>query len=222
MLKKHKKAADDFIKVIDGFYKGGKNVKMYKELFDSMDDDAFEAFVKELDEKGKILPFYYSNLDKERLDINQLFALSESLGIESFQRLIKTDPETGVKVKTAEKYLVLPAMIRRQKQHLMKGISVAKNSKYKSAITGQVMGVSRSSAISLPELFMLDAKGHDAAIKELIKVRGGDEESLREFRRSIIETGEASVDALDDLGSVPTSTESLRSYFFGMMLDSNF
>lgn len=220
-LSKHKKAVNTFIETIDAMLPGGKNTEMYRKMFSKMNDKELEEWVKtNLVDKKQLMPFYYGNLGEERLDVENLFNICEKLGVQTYQRLITTDPDTGIRYKTPEVYLVLPQELRRQKQHLTHGISVSETSRFTDAMTGQVIGVSRSSGLSLPELYIMESKRHIAATKEFVKIRGGDTTALKEAKRSTVETGSYRLGPLEALGSVPTSTETLRSIWFAMLYEA--
>lgn len=215
-----KLATEFFLSNIKKINPGSKNIPMYEKYFASLSDKQFHSLMEWLRDKIQVLPYYYQNLDKERIDLEKLYDLCESLGIKLHQRITKTDPVTGVRFTTPEKYAILKLPVRRQKQHLVHGKSVAPHSKHVDVLTGQVTGVSKTSAITLPELMVLESAGLESVITEFLKVRGGDNTALREARRQTLDTGSYTLKSVEELNSRPTSTETLSATLKAMHLDN--
>ena len=216
-----KGATEFFIEKIKKLNPNSSNVKMYEDFFAACSDKEFDELMGKLERGEVILPYFVSNLNKEIIRMDKILALGDELGIDFFQRIWVTDSVSGVRFLTPEKYLVIDMPIRRQQQHLVKGKSVVESSKFTDPLSGQAVGASRSSRISLPELMIMESSGHIDAIEELIKVRGGDIAAFREARRLTVEQGGYNLDAIASLNSRPTSTETLKAFFFGMHIDNN-
>lgn len=219
-MKNRKLAESEFLKRIKAISTNDDNYNMYVEYFKSLSDAAFDKMVSKL-EQGDILPYYSANMGKNPVDITKVLKVGDSLGIDFFERIWMTDSLTGTRYLSADKYMIVDLPIRRQAQHLTKGKSVTENSRYVDELTGQPTGPSRTSRMSLPEIMILESAGHDSSIKELIKTRGGDNEAFRASRRQLMDTGEYSLDVMDQLNSRPSSTESLRAFLLGMHIDNN-
>lgn len=216
-----KGATEYFIGKIKKLNPTSSNVKMYEEFFAGLSDKEFDELMGKLERKEVILPYFVSNLNEEIMRIEKIMALGDDLGIEFFQRIWLTDPVSGVRYLTPEKYLLLDLPIRRQQQHLIKGKSVVENSKFTDPLTGQAIGASRSSRVSLPELMIMESAGHYEAIEELIKVRGGDAAAFRESRRLMVEQGGYNLDTIREMDTKPTSSETLKAFLFGMHIENN-
>ena len=216
-----KKATEWFIEKISKLNPTSPNVKMYEDFFASLSDKEFDQLMNKMEKGEIILPYFVSNLTKEVIKMQKILALGDELGINFFQRIWINDPISGAKYLTPEKYLVIDIPIRRQQQHLVKGKSVVENSKYTDPTTGQATGPSRTSRVSLPEIMVLESAGHLSALEEMLKVRGGDSKAFREARRLTIEQGGYNLAAVEQLDSRPTSTETLRAFFFGMHIGNN-
>lgn len=216
-----KKATNWFLNKINAILDNNKNVEMYKLYFASLSDKEFATLMGKLESGEVILPFYLSVLSKKKLTLKNLFIVADSLGLELFQKLWLVDEETGLKYLTYDTYLLARLPIRRQSQHLEKGKSVNKNSKFVDNLTGQGTGVSRVSRLSLPEIINLEAAGHVKGIEELMKVRGGDTEALRLAKRELVDNGEYSLKTIEELNSRPISTDTVRSILLAMHLDNN-
>lgn len=216
-----KKATEWFIEKISKLNPNSPNVKMYVDFFASLSDKEFDQLMNKMEKGDIILPYFVSNLAEEVIKMQKILALGDELGIEFFQRVWINDPVSNTKYLTPEKYLLIDIPIRRQQQHLVKGKSLVENSKYTDPTTGQATGPSRTSRVSLPEVMVLESAGHLSALEEMMKVRGGDSKAFREARRLTIEQGGYNLAAIEQLDSRPTSTETLRAFFFGMHINNN-
>ena len=216
-----KKATEWFIEMVRKLNPDSDNVKMYEDLFGSMSDREFDALMTRIEKGETILPYFTSNLSKTVMRIDDILKVGDELGIDFFQRIWIVDPKTKVKYLTPKKYLIVDLAVRRQQQHLVKGKSLAENSKYTDPLTGQATGPSRTSRLSLPEIMILESSGHHTSIEEMIKVRGGDNVAHRESRRLTVEQGGYDLDTIEELDSRPTSTETLKAFLFGMHIDNN-
>lgn len=215
------KATEWFISHLKVLDPDSPNIEMYETFFKSLKDKEFDALMKRLESGETVLPYYQSNLSKSPLTVKKILKLGDKLGIDFFQRLYMTDPVTGARYLTPHKYMIVDLPVRRQQEHVMKKKSVATHSKFTDTWTGQAMGVSATSKISLPELMILESSGHVKAIEELIKVRGGDPIAFRESRQRLINQGRYNLKEIEDLNSRPTSTETLGTLLKSMHIDNN-
>lgn len=211
----------EFLKVLEAMAPGNQNVEMYKTYFNEISDEAFHHLMTE---SNDILPFYSPNLTNDEIDLDTVLKVGEEmLGIKFFQQLILVDPDTGVEYITPEKYLVILMMVRRQSQHVTKGLSVAEDSAHIDSLTGQASGPSKVTQITAPEVVALESLGQVGVnmLKELINVRGGNVKAFQEARRQLENHGIFSLADMEKLNSRPEVIETLKSYLRGMMLDSN-
>lgn len=220
-MSNRKKATDWFIGQLKALAPKSPNIAMYEEFFKGLTDKAFGELMVKLEAGEAVLPYYQSNLSKDVLTINQILKVADGLGINFFKRIWMVDPVTGARYLTNEKYFIVDLPIRRQQEHVTKKKSVAENSKFTDAWTGQAMGPSAASKISLIELMILEAAGHDKAIEELIKVRGGDIAAFRESRRKLATQGSYNLKEIEDMNTRPTSSETLSTLLKGMHIDNN-
>ena len=215
-----KKAEATLLKWIEELEGGTENVNIYKEMMAKMSNKEFDQWMQALESEEEILAFFTPNGKKRVLSSERAISVGEKLGVKFFERVWLTDPVSGERFLTPLPYMILTVRVARQSQHLIKGISVAENDRVIDNLTGQVTGVSKSAKISLPELLQLQAKGLDASILELIKVRGGDPKAERYMKESVGQSGTFSVEGAKALGSKPTVTKSLRALFLSIHLDS--
>jgi len=209
-----------FLNKLHDLQPNNKNIVFYKKWLPSLTDEEFDTLMEELKEEKKVLPFYCANLEDTDVPLENSLKVAKDLGLDIFQQLWFTDPVSGVRFLTPEKYFVIHLPVRRQVQHIEKGKSVVENSEFTDSLTGQPTGVSKSVQISLPELLTLDSLGLHNSIQELINVRGGNEVVFKEARRSVINTGSFSLKRLEETNTRPTSVETLRSFLLSMHIDS--
>lgn len=215
---KNRKAAEEFwIDIITRMSPGNLNIEMYTKLFAGLSDKEFDTLMQSPDG----LPFYSPNLADTTMSVTDLLKVADGLGVKIFERLWLIDPVTGVKYLTPKKYMVLMVQVRRQSQHLSKKKSVVKDSTRTDSLTGQGTGDSAASSISLPEVMITQSLGHLKGIEELLKVRGGDTVAIQAASRSIRDTGNFTLKAMNELDSRPTSTKTVRSLLLGMHLENN-
>lgn len=180
------------LKLMARVTKGGRNRKIYEDLFAQMSDDDIEKMVVSLEE-GNPLPVYVSNWDeKEMLSFREVQVLAKEYGVALETQLIITDQDTGLEFITPETYFVGVTEIRKQRQMLVKKFGAAKDDVKVDDLTGQVIGDSRGTGISNPEIQVLQTLGLTTTPKELYDVKGGDLGALDVYRKELMETGRTS------------------------------
>jgi hypothetical protein len=215
-------ATEELLHFIDQFAPGSANRAIYEERLGKMSDAEFEAFMTRLENEEEILSLFVPNLSEHKVSIKRNFEIAEQLDHQFFQHLYLTDPTTGQVVKTPTKHLVIDLMLRRQAQMLYKKMSVPENNQAVDERSGQATGPSKGSRMSYPELQVNAAKGLDQSVLELIKFRGGDVKAFNAMNRSILETGEASLESIS--AREPTTvkaTQTLSVLLKSAHLDNN-
>ena len=220
-IMKREEAIAWFLDKIEKFQPGNSNVALYKNYFAGLTDEGLFELGEKLVSGEVVLPYYCANLVDKDVPMDRALAVGDELGIRFFQRIWIRDPVTGVTYLSPEKYLVIHMAIRRQQQHVLKGISVAENSTHIDTITGQATGPSKTTQISLPELSTLSAMGLTAAIEELTNVRGGNESGFKVSKQSILNTGSYSIADVKETNTRPTVIDTAKAFLLGMHIDSN-
>lgn len=215
-------ATRELLYFIDQFSPGSDNRDIYESRLNAMTNDEFATFMGDLESGKETLALFIANLTKHRLSIKTNLAIAEELGHDFFQHLWLTDAATGQVRKTPIKHMVVDLPLRRQVQMLVKKMSVPDDNHMVDARSGQPPSNSRVGRVSYPELQINAAKGLDNMVLELIKYRGGNTEAFNAMNRDILETGEASLKAIDQKtkGSVK-STQTLSIFLKAMHLDNN-
>lgn len=218
----NRKAAEDVILDFVGkLTKGGFNLKVYTDLFKNMNDTQFEQFIDKIDKQGG-MPLWTSNWDKnEHIEYDTVLGLAKEYGVELETQLIITDEDTGVELITPETYLVGIAEIRKQRQMLVKKFGVAKDDTSTDDLTGQVVGDSRGTGISSPEIKILMALGLNTVAKEIYDVKGGDEKALDVYRTELMETGSTNVNNALKRGSGVKSLQTTHYLFNARHIENN-
>jgi hypothetical protein len=205
---------------IEALCPGSPNTAIYKKLFDDMSDTQFGRFIDSLDDGAAKLAIISPNLGKFPLSVERNLGVARLWGHEFFQQVWMEGQDGSPDYLSVEKYLVIDLPLRRQAQLLVKKISIPEDNKSVDNLTGQPTGKSKGSKISFPEMQIMLAQGLDQSVKELMKVRGGDEKAFRAMNDSIAKTGGASLAALDSLNTRVKSTETLRSYLTAAHLEN--
>lgn len=216
---KRKKITEYLLTHLKMLEPGGTNAARYEQLLSAMSDEEFSEYMDAL-ATGKVqLHIFTPNL-KVVLKVEDILKTAKSVQVDLCQRVWLTDKVTGKKYLSVHAYPILQLPIRRVKQYLLHKISVPTSDKTIDALTGQVTGDDRSSSISQVELQALYARGLKNVILEFAKVRGGDVHAYSNFKLQMEETGEASLDNLEQ-GTINRSAVIASVFLKGMHLDNN-
>jgi hypothetical protein len=209
-----RQATEAFIlKWIGRMLPGGKNVKIYKDLFASWSDKDFEAFMTSIETGEEMLAIIAPNLDEEMVTVPNNLAVAEELGHNFYESIWVNEGNGEAPYLTPKKYLVTLQPFRRQAQLLVKKISIPEDNRSINDLTGQPSssGSSRGSKISYPETQIMAALNLDNSLIEMLKYRGGDQKGFVAMNKSISQTGGVSLDALSKLNTRVKSTDTLRT-----------
>lgn len=217
-----KAAEKEALYFIDKFLPGSDNRKVYEELFEQMSDKDFEQWITNLMTDVEIMALYAPNLQDQTLQMKNIYAIADELEFELFQHLILTDQQTGQVYRTANKHMVGIVPFRRQVQMLVKKASIPTSNHVIDQRTGQPTGDSKGARLSAPELQVNASKGLHSMLRELIKCRGGDEQAYLAMNRSILETGQASINSImSEFDTNVKSTKTLSVYLKSQHLANN-
>ena len=222
-MKKNRKKTEEYIlKYVKKLTGTDFNITLYKNLFKSMNDNEFDSFMVKLKNKETILQIITPH-DKGavNIDLKNNLKVGSELGFEFFQHLMIGPTDTDPRRKTSSKVMVHMLPMRRMKQTIAKGLSVAESDKIRDSLTGQVSGPSKSSSISYPELQLLISMGMEKSITELIKFRGGDEGAMRATKQALLRYGNVSSAFVDQYSTDVTGTKTMKAYFNGMHMKIN-
>lgn len=185
---------------------------LMRQAFGEMTDADLEDLVQQMESGDFIIPIVVPNLSQFKLDQQPILDFAKSIGHEFFQRIWMTDTSDPTKVfLTPKKYLVVDLVTRRQAQTIDAKMSVPKVDTTVDDLTGQSIGESKGSAVTFPELQLLNSYGLDNSIIELIKIRGGDNAAYRNLENQIVETGIGQIQAAVDPNSRPKTVTSLAT-----------
>lgn len=216
------KATKELLYFIDRFAPGSDNRGIYETRINAMSDRQFDAFMQRLASGEQVLAIFIANLHEHRLDLKRNLEIAEELDYDFFQYLNLTDPATGQVMRTQVKHMVIDLPLRRQAQMLYKKMSVPENNQVVDERSGQATGDSKGASVSYPELQVNAAKGLDNMVLELIKFRGGDVKAFNAMNRSILETGEASLEDINARGATSVkASQTLSILLKSMHLQNN-
>jgi len=191
----------------------GYNYEIYEKWLGVMDDTTFLKWGKSLKMGTAKLAIYTPNM-KHPLQVRDLIATTEALGVQIFHRLWMVDKATGRRFLTPEKYPVIKMYARRQQQFLDEKISCADSDRIIDTLTGQVTSKDRAASFSAPETQIGSTRGLYNMLVEFLKVRGGDITALGEFKRQAEETGKVSI------ASFTTNSRARSAVIVGVLLKS--
>ena len=199
----------------------GKNKQMYQNIFKNMSDVEFNSMMERIKEGESIFSIVIPNGDKEiEMDVPFLLGRAKALGIPVFEKVIFNDGRDTYMPDV--KYMIIDMPVRRSSQHGLKGLSVAKHTRNRNAMTGQVSGKdSDSGSITLPEVHVLNGRGLKNTLKELLGTRGGDVKASSALRALMFKTGTVSKKELERFADKTGSTKSLKAIFKAMHIKIN-
>ena len=215
-----KKFVDYILTHVEKMEKGNPTVGILKKRFDEMSDKEIEQIRDSLEKEEIYLPFFRANFADNPIDIESWKELAEEVDAEVFSHIWKEDALTGDVVKSIPKHWVGLMPTRRMIQYLNDKISTSEDNNVRDALTGQVTGASKSSALSNPQINALVARGCTSAATEFAKLRGGDVEVSRAFNKQISREGRAYQEPLLKMESRPEITETIKSYLLSIHLPS--
>lgn len=218
----NRKRFEEFVLEVYGkATKGGGNRAIYERIFASMDDTQFNGLIDFL-RKGNPLPLWSpGGVPEEELHYDTLKALCDEYGVKVMQRVITYDEDTGIMSMTPNEVLVGWAEIRAQRQFQAKKFNGAKNDHEIDDFTGQVMGRSRATGISQPEITVLRGLGLTKMANELYNVKGGDADALKAYKNDLLTTGKTTTDGSLQKGSGTKILGTIYHLFRGRHIDSN-
>lgn len=222
MSLKNRKAFEDF--VIDKLgrtTKGKGNAKIYRKLFDQMNNAEFEKFIEYLENGGELAIFTNDYLPGESLEYNNLLKLCTNNGIAIETRLVIEDEVTGITSLSPYKAMVGRVECRKQRQMLAVKFSHSKDDSEVDALTGQATGESRATSLGYPELNTLRSLGLHIMANELYNVKGGDEEAFKTYKNDLLTTGKSNTNSSLSKGKVAKALDLAHYLLRARMLDNN-
>jgi hypothetical protein len=197
----------------------GDNTKIYTDLFNSMDDKAFDVFMQAIGKEDIRLAIIAPNFGTTGISTENNLKIATEIGHEFFQRIwIEGEEEDTPTYLTPVPYLVVDLPLRRQAQLAVKKLSVPEDSRSIDDLTGQATGKSKGSKLSYPEIQVMAAMNLTNCLNETIKFRGGDAQGFSAMNSAITQHGGVSLKSIEHLASGVESTKSLKSLLTAMHL----
>lgn len=208
------------LEYVEKLLPGSTNTQMYRDLFASQDDKAFDEFMKALEDGTSRLAIVAANLSEHKLSIDRNLALADELGHNFFERIWIDGGNEVPPYLSPIPYLIVDLPLRRQAQLLVKKISIPEDNQSVDDFTGQPTGKSKGSKISYPETQIMAALDLNANLTELLKFRGGDVKGFDAMNNVISKTGGVSMKQIEALGTKVKSTETLSTFLTCMHLEN--
>lgn len=201
----------------------GQNAKNYEDLFNQMSNHDFDIFMQKMITGENPLSGVIPNFSDVAVTVENNVKMAASMGYEMYKRIWIHDPLTGKRYLSPLKHLVYETNVCRQCQTLDHKISTATDNTQIDERTGQPTGNSKAAQTSGPEMMMLRSRGLNKTIIELMKFRGGDNESMRHLDNAIIKTGVGSMATVPGQAErMPKSVQTMSALLNGMLFENNF
>lgn len=201
---------------------GGGNRVIYERLFKQLNDKQIEEMVVRI-EQGSPLSIWVSNWNrKEMIDYQRILKLAKKYGVKIEQQLIIHDADTGIKSMTPHTAITGIVRLRKQRQMQVTKFGAAANDYNIDDLTGQVMGDSRSTGISQPEIAVLRNLGLDIMANELYNVKGGDLDALKAYKNDLLTTGRTNTNASLRKGTIAKVLSTVHYLFRARHINTNF
>jgi hypothetical protein len=223
MAAANRKGFEDFVLNFMGeVTEGGGNKVIYSKLFAQLNDKQIEQMVVQM-EQGMPLSIWVSNWNrKEMINYERILKLAKKYGVKIEQQLIIHDADTGIKSMTPHTAITGIVRLRKQRQMQVTKFGAAANDYSIDDLTGQVMGDSRSTGISQPEIAVLRNLGLDIMANELYNVKGGDLEALKAYKNDLLTTGRTNTNSSLRKGTIAKVLSTVHYLFRARHIDTNF
>lgn len=199
---------------------GNISIDMLLIYLNAMSDKQFKDYVTSI-KNGASIPLQVENMSDQVVDIDKMMKVGKRLGVKFHQRITIVDNITGEITLTPDYHRILLLPCRRLVQHLTKKRGITADSKHTDHLSGQATGESKGASISAPELFIIDAGEYNNVAYETTNVLGGNAKAYRAMNKSMNETGNYSLEAIDMLGSNTKASETFEALLFARNLDNN-
>lgn len=197
------------------------NLAIYEDLFKSMDDKAFDAFMTKLKEGTIELPYIEPNLSKgPRLSVEGNLKFLKKYGESPFKRVWITNQD-GSRTLSKFKVMVVPLPIRRQAQILVKKISIPESNRVVDDLTAQPTGPSKGSKMSYPQQGVLDTLGLHKTMEEFNYYRSGDIKGYNAMSDALLKTGSVSMAQIADKRSGVEAVKAWSVFLKGAHIGNN-
>lgn len=199
----------------------GDNTKRWQKKFKEMSDDDFKLFVNNCRDGLDYVSIVAPNFMDTKVGIANNFKVAAKYGVPLFQRIWITDPITNRKYLSNDPYPIFHLPLRRQIQMAKTKFSYARNNDKTDSLTGQPTGESESGGISYPEVLVLQSRGLEKTVSELIWARGGNRGAFKMMNKAVIDTGTVTLNELQQYTSGVKSTKVLNTYMKAIHIDNN-
>lgn len=214
-------ATEHILKNLEAILPGNSDTPRYKAYLESLNDKAFEEYMKDLRSGKKFLTLTAPNFGKHNLSLERNDALAKKLGVKFFHRVWMEGDGDAPTYLTPIEYAVFKLPVRLASQRLQKKMSIPKTQRVINTLTGQPTGDSKGASFSYPEVRVAQAMNLDNAVIELMKYRGGDLRGGAALNASLMRTGQASLKVLSHFASGVESTATVRTFLTAIHLKTS-
>lgn len=144
---------------------------IYKEMFDSMDDDEFDKYMKSIRD-GRTCTIMETDQDKNPMSLKNIENALNHIGesVEEYIYFRHLNP-SGKPTRSPTKCIVINICEKRMQQHISKKNGISTSNTDRNPISGTVTGHDKNGILSDVEVTGLTVHGCKSIIKELMGVR---------------------------------------------------
>lgn len=223
-IEKKKKMTDLIYKVFGSLDPSGQNTEKYKNMFESMSLNQFDAFCKKLfSNKNNYLILDIADYERH-LKMEHIKKAAKVLNIPLFEKMALPYENMDTENPVITKYPVPVGYmhLKRMQQMLNKKNSTSTEASSRNMLSGQVSGHdknSRSSDMENYNLCVLD--GLDNVMKEFLGPRADDLVMQNEMEQQIATNGVVSIKSMTNDVKNKTALNTLNVFMLGMGLQTD-
>lgn len=220
--KSRKEILEYALAFMNDFDPSGVSAREYKAQVDKLSDAEWNELVRQYRDEEDFVPFIAENFSPNRKSVDRMMKACVKHNVTIFSRCWVYDQATGVEYLTNRQYFTPYQILRRQIQTLDNKRSVPDDNRHIDERTHQPTGVSAALRYSYPEGLITTGQGHTETQYEVMHFRAGDLRGWRMAEKSMIETGQMSLKALEPFAGPVKANVTLRVMMFAQHLDNNF
>lgn len=192
----------------------------YEEVLRSMTDEQFDRMIKAFAEKRDFIPFVSNGFTEPGVSIDNNFKIAPKFGFKFTEKIILTDPSTGLSYESKYEALNMMPNIRRQVQTGESGISVPGSRTVVDDLTGQVTGDSAAMKITNPEINGMKVREQWNSLVEFVAVRAN-QEAYNKAYTQIVDTGHCRLNDVISPDSRAKVTDTFSVFMSSMHFANN-
>lgn len=213
-------AENEIYDILDAFDKSKYNSDQYRKLFNSMTEQDFKAYMKQLSTEEQYISIDVDTAEKE-LTIDKIFKICDKINIKSHKYVLYKEnvSDDGAQSITPHPALILYIPVKRLQQLLSKKNSASGNTDKINPMTGAVTSDSKSASLNDTQSLGLVTTDQLNTLRELHGPRSDDQKSKFQMLHAIEEKGEVYLRDLNIDSKNKQSLATLMTFLKGVAID---